>query len=246
MEETQSMQTAETTTPATEAQGTESTEVQQNAATEQAGGVSDNRERAPASTNPDTPPSSEQSTQEGQQAQEPVADLLGAEEEEASTEEPSQDGESVTGAPEDGYKFEHVENGVQIDEHTLKEFGDVAKELNLSQAAAQKILSKLEPMLQRTMERHRAEWAQAAQTDEEFGGANFKESMRQANRAFRTMATPELQAILKASGLVNHPEVIRHFYRLSKRVSDGKFVTHGVSDGADGSDPRNFYKGMNP
>ena len=232
----------EGTTEGTNAGSTGSTETS-------TGETATNRERAPnASETAGSPTNSGESQSEGEGA---GGDLLNDEggdgegegegNKPGEGEKPSDDAGTL-GAPEDGYKFEHVENGVPVDEETLKEFGDVAKELNLSQEAAQKIVSKLEPMLQRSLERNRATWEQATRADAELGGANLKANLGVANRAFKETTTPELRALLKASGLVNHPEVVRHFFRLGKTISDGSFVTgSGMSER---SAQTVFYKGM--
>ena len=209
-----------------------------------------NRERAPnASENAGSPANTDgeaaqepkQEPKEPQQ-EEPQGDLM-SDEEDAADKKP--DGNGVLGAPEDGYKFEHVEEGAQIDDQTLSEFGDVAKELNLSQEAAQKIVSKLEPMLQRSLERNRKTWADQTRKDPELGGANLQANLNAATRAYKQTTTPEFRALLKAAGLVNHPEFVRHFYHLSKRLSDGAFVT-GNAGMSERSAQTVFYKGMNP
>lgn len=217
-------------------------------ATEQSiGEPAENRERAPkASDNAGSPANTEdgegEAPKEDAKQEEPQGDLM-SDEEDAAEKKP--DGDGVLGAPEDGYKFEHVEDGAQIDEQTLAEFGDVAKELNLSQEAAQKIVSKLEPMLQRSVERNRKAWADMTKTDPELGGANLQANLSAATRAFRQTTTPEMRALLKASGLVNHPEFIRHFLHLSKRLSDGTFINGGAGK-SERSAQTVFYKGMNP
>ena len=207
-----------------------------------------NRERAPtASETAGSPANTEGAApQESQEEakEEPQGDLLDGEEE-APKQEEAGDGNGVLGAPEDGYKFEHVEEGAQIDDQTLSEFGDVAKELNLSQEAAQKIVSKLEPMLQRSLERNRKTWADQTRKDPELGGANLQANLNAATRAYKQTTTPEFRALLKAAGLVNHPEFVRHFYHLSKRLSDGAFVT-GNAGMSERSAQTVFYKGMNP
>lgn len=154
----------------------------------------------------------------------------------------------VLGAPESGYKFEpSPESDVHFDEGTLAKFGEAVKELNLSQESAQKLLNRLEPIVQSNVQAVRAEWIKASRADQEFGGANFERNMKAVNRAYMATTSEGLREVLKASGLVNHPEVIRHFYGLSKVLGEGRFITsQGARERADGGDPRNFYKGMNP
>lgn len=105
----------------------------------------------------------------------------------------------------------------------------------------------MEPALVRRVEALRKEWAQASQTDAEFGGQNFKQNVKAIKRTYMQTTTPELRAAFAASGLDSNPEVLRHFYRLSKVLSDGKFVTsQGTSEAGVGSERQSFYKGMNP
>lgn len=161
-------------------------------------------------------------------------------------EEGEQNGQKTLGAPEAGYKFEPAtETDLHLDDEAYATFGEVAKELNLSQEAAQKIINTMEPLLKRTVVKNAESWASASRQDPEFGGSAFKQNMKAIKRAIDATASPALQQVLVASGLINHPEVLRHFYGLSKTLGDGRFVTtQGASEGADGGDPRNFYKGM--
>lgn len=173
----------------------------------------------------------------------PGKGLLSEEDDEDETADPN----GVLGAPEKGYEFkDSPESEVHFDGETRSAFAAVAKELNLSQEAAQKVIDKMEPALVRRVEALRKEWAQASQTDAEFGGQNFKQNVKAIRRTYLQTTTPELRAAFEASGLDSNPEVLRHFYRLSKVLSDGKFVTsQGTRDDGVGSEHR-FYKGMNP
>lgn len=152
------------------------------------------------------------------------------------------------GAPEEGYKFEDSpESDVHFDAETREAFAEVAKELNLSQDAAQKVITKMEPALVRRVESLRKQWGEASQTDQEFGGAAFKTNVKAISKTYMATTTPELREAFRASGLDSHPEVLRHFYRLSKVLGEGRFVSEqGSRDGGDRSGHLGFYKGMNP
>ena len=157
------------------------------------------------------------------------------------------DDSGVLGAPEKGYEFkDSPESAVHFDDETRSAFADVAKELNLSQEAAQKVIDKMEPALVRRVETLRKTWAEASQTDAEFGGQNFKQNVKAIRRTYMATTTPELRAAFASAGLDSNPEVLRHFFRLSKVLSDGKFVTsQGARDNGAGSEHQ-FYTGMNP
>lgn len=135
--------------------------------------------------------------------------------------------EKPAGAPE-AYEFKAPE-GHKFDEQVIEEYSAVAKELNLSQEAAQKMLDRLAPrMAERQVERVaevRKEWAEASRADKEFGGAKYDENLGVANKAFEQFASPELQSLLKETGLTANPEVIRTFYRIGKAISEDVFVS---------------------
>lgn len=155
--------------------------------------------------------------------------------------------DGVLGAPEEGYKFEPVEGSpVQISDDMLDAFGKVAKELNLSQESAQKVVSAMAPAMMQRYQGLRTEWGAATQADPEFGGANFRANLKGIQKAYRDTTTPELRAILQQSGLDSHPEVVRHFYRLSKERAEGRFITSGNASGGGSGPTDDFYKGMKP
>ena len=153
------------------------------------------------------------------------------------------------GAPE-SYEFKAPE-GTQFDDAVIGAFSEVAKELNLPQDQAQKVLDKMAPVIAarqaEQFQAARAEWGEAAKTDKEFGGEKLAENLGVAKKALDTFATPELRALLDASGLGNHPEVIRVFYRAGKAISEDRFVA-GQAGKTNQGDARRLYaaSNMNP
>lgn len=144
-------------------------------------------------------------------------------------------------APET-YEFKAPE-GRTFDDQIIKEYSDVAKELNMPQEHAQKLLDRLAPKLQeRQMERLeavRTEWAEAATADKEFGGEKLQENLALAKTALDKFGTPELRSLLNESGLGNNPEVIRFMFRAGKAISGDRFV--GADVGAGGKPaPKDF------
>lgn len=134
--------------------------------------------------------------------------------------------ETQEGAPEK-YEFKAID-GVQLDDTVLESYSDVAKELNLPQDAAQKMIDKMAPRIAaHQLERHKAvvsEWKELTIADKEVGGTHLEENLAIAKKALDTFGTPELRELLMASGLGNHPEFIRAFYRAGKAISEDKFV----------------------
>jgi hypothetical protein len=152
------------------------------------------------------------------------------------------------GAPE---KYEFVEpEGAKFDPAVLDTFSEVAKELNLSQENAQKVLDKMGPvMAERQAEAVKAiheQWVADAKADKEFGGAKLDENLAFAKQAREGLGTPELTAFLNETGLGNHPEVIRFFVRAGKAISNDAFVSGGPNNAPDVSLAQRMYDGMNP
>lgn len=123
------------------------------------------------------------------------------------------------GAPEAYQPFD-VPDGLPVDEGLMGEFATLAKELNLSQEAAQKLVSfQAKAALQ-----ERDAWYAASQADAEFGGQHLKTNLETALRAVDAFGTPELKRLLVDTGLGDHPEVIRMFYRAGKTLAPDRIV----------------------
>lgn len=205
--------------------------------TEQTADVAANTNPSPDASTPAAPASHDLLTATGEQQ----ATETGAETPPAGDEKPdSTDGEKPAGAPEK-YEFAAPE-GQQLDDAVLGAYSEAAKELNLSQDAAQKVLSKVAPViLARQLERQ-AEmvkgWETASVTDKEFGGEKLNENIAIAEKALATFGSPELRSMLKESGLGKHPEVIRMLFKAGKAISEDGFV--GSDVGATLADGKNI------
>ncbi|MBU0593356.1 MAG: protease [Gammaproteobacteria bacterium] len=141
------------------------------------------------------------------------------------------------GAPEK-YEFKAPE-GHEFDAHVIEQFSEVARELNLPNEAAQKVIDKIAPALAKkqadALDAVRNQWAEDAKADKEFGGAKLTENLTVAKKALDTFGTPELRTLLDESGLGNNPEVIRFMVKAGKAISEDGFVSSGRS--AQESDP---------
>lgn len=152
------------------------------------------------------------------------------------------DGDKPQGAPE---KYEFVApEGKEFDAETIGQFSEIAKELNLSQEAAQKLVETMGPKIaERQMaqvEMVRNEWAQQAQSDKEYGGDKLQENLAVAKKALDSFGSPELRALLNESGLGNNPEVIRFMYRAGKAISEDTFVGNQTGAANKSSGPQDF------
>lgn len=158
-----------------------------------------------------------------------------------ATEAIEQQAEEKTGAPEEYEKFNAPE-GQEYDDQFVKAYGDVAKELNLSQKDAQKLLDKVSPVVR---ERQQAQidavkqgWLDNSKGDKEFGGDKLEANLAVAKTALDKFGTPELKQLMNQTGLGNHPELIRFFYRAGKAISEDTYV--GGHKEGEGDRPKNF------
>jgi hypothetical protein len=167
------------------------------------------------------------------------------------TEEPTKEGEEgkedakkeeQKGAPEEYEAFKLPET-FKVDEPVMGEFKTLAKELGLSQEAAQKLVdmqAKLQgnnataftQSLQAHVDKTATEWAATAKADPEYGGAKFSENVAVAKQALDAFGTPELKALLNESRLGSNPELIRFMFRAGKAISQDGFVSGRAASAA--------------
>lgn len=158
------------------------------------------------------------------------------------------DEQKPAGAPEK-YEFK-APDGIKFDDQVIDAFSAVAKDLNLSQDQAQKVLDNMAPVLAsratEQLKAARVEWVESAKTDKEFGGDGLQANLGVAKKAMEAFATPELRALLNESGLGDHPEVIRLFFRAGKAISEDGFVGGKPGASAPTSIAQRMYPNMNP
>ncbi|PTN60545.1 peptidase [Klebsiella pneumoniae] len=191
---------------------------------------------APAASEPSAPgtgsaPQGDQPTQ--QDGENPSVDGEGQQE---KTE--NQDGEQQKtekeqkqeGAPEK-YEFQ-AGDGVELDAEALKDFEPVARELNLTNEQAQKLVDAYPKILAGVQQRQAdawqaqtEEWAATVKADKEIGGDKLTANLGVAQRALDTFGTPELKEYLNGTGLGNHPELVKAFIKVGKAMSEDGMVT---------------------
>lgn len=135
------------------------------------------------------------------------------------------------GAPEK-YEFKAAE-GQELDTAALEQFEPIARELNLSNEQAQKMVdlygTKILPMVQQKQaeawQKTTEQWAADVKADKEIGGDKLTGCISVAQRALDTFGSPELKEYLTASGLGNHPELVKAFVKVGKAMSEDGMVT---------------------
>jgi hypothetical protein len=122
--------------------------------------------------------------------------------------------------------------GSNLDASYLEQTKALAKELGLSQEAAQKLVERDSGLLSSVSERNAVQvrekteqWAKDAQADKEIGGGNFQSSVNDARTALDKFGSPEFKNMLNQSGVGNHPELIRLLARVGKAMREDKMVT---------------------
>ena len=183
-------------------------------------------------------------TEDTQQQAENVADQQDSDE--SSTESETSEKETQKEGAPDKYEFNAkvADAPEELDPEVLTAFGDVAKELDLPQEAAQKVLDKVAPVMQarqaKAVEDAKTEWANDSKSDQEFGGESLEANLEIAKTSLNKFGTDALKSLLSESGLGNHPEVIRFMYRAGKAISEDSYVGNSEGANAKGNVPKDF------
>lgn len=133
------------------------------------------------------------------------------------------------GTPE-AYDLTPLE-GTQFDEEMIGELKAFAKESNMPKEQAQKLaemgqksVQKYQARVAQQVEQQQQQWVSDSRTDKEFGGDKLSENLAVAKKARDAFGTPELTQLLNESGLGNHPEVIRFFFRAGQAIAEDRMV----------------------
>ncbi|WP_260750047.1 peptidase [Escherichia coli] len=186
---------------------------------------------APAASEPSAPagdnpaPVGDPSQQEGDKPQ------PGAEGDKPA-DKPDEKEQNPDGAPEK-YEFQ-VAEGVELDTEALKDFEPVARELNLTNEQAQKLVDAYPKILAGVQHRQAEawqktteQWAADVKADKEIGGDKLISNLSAAQRALDQFGTPELKEYLNTTGLGNHPDLVKTFVKIGKAMSEDGMVTGG-------------------
>lgn len=167
------------------------------------------------------------------------------------------DGAAAAAKAPEKYGDFKLPEGVKLSAEELTELQSAAKELNLPQEAAQKLVDRtikdrktVEESVVAKQQAHVKElataWKTTAEADKEFGGAALQANLATAVKARDAFATKELVTMLNDSGLGNHPEVVRFFFRVGKAMSEDKHVQAGgaAQDNSDAARAARMYPSM--
>lgn len=141
-------------------------------------------------------------------------------------------GDNAGAPPKDGapapYTYKPSTEGFEVGEQAGAALTEVARELSLSNEAAQKIVDKVAPALIAQQEANVksmvAGWLAETKADPEIGGSKLAETLELAEAGFALV--PELRQLLLDAGLTKHKVVLAAFRKLGQKVSpDKKHVT---------------------
>lgn len=155
-------------------------------------------------------------------------------------EEGKQDDDPAAIVPEDGKYDLQLPEGVELDAQLAEAAFPVFKELGITAGQAQKLAEMFTTY--RTADAQaaadawketRTEWVKTAKADPEYATDGWDNVTVVANRALKQYGTPELAKALRETGMGDHPELIRVFYRVGKAISDDRTDTGQGNRGAE-------------
>lgn len=122
-----------------------------------------------------------------------------------------------------------------LDNSVVEDVTAFAKEHNLSNDVAQKILSKQEETISKffeaeakAQEAELSKWRDSVINDNNMGGDNLKKTVEDARRVVERFGSEEFIEILRDTGYGDHPEVVRFLSNLGKIMSDDSLVLPNV------------------
>lgn len=183
-------------------------------------------------------------------AEEPAGDAtgtdLGAEDEPADAAKPNE----FHGFPETGtYGDFTLPDGMAADPDLAAEFTPIAKELNLSQKGAQRLVELKAKDVQLQLKRwgnHLGELKAQAQKDPVIGGANYKPAVDAGRAVITKFGTPGFRKMLNDYGVGAHPEMIHFLAKVHSATSESPILPDGGGTGVTAQKPLHeiLYKDM--
>jgi hypothetical protein len=136
------------------------------------------------------------------------------------------------------YEAFKLPEGVEADEAMLGEFSTVAKELNLTQDQAQKLVdlqaksalaetTARNEMLTKALDAQKTRWAEEIKNDPELGGSKFDATVTTAVKAVSAFFGDDVRQLLNDSGIGNHPGLIRGLHKIGLAITEDRIVIPG-------------------
>lgn len=153
------------------------------------------------------------------------------------------DADAAADAPGEGAPYEGLkapEGFEALDEEALTLATPMMRKLGLDNEKAQAFLEDAAPVitgmiakareadaaaLKASQDTLRAEWASAIKADPDFGGAKFDKTVADAGVFMDKFLDQEGRDLLNASGLGNHPSLVRAFAKAGTHFAEGEIIT---------------------
>ncbi len=134
-------------------------------------------------------------------------------------------------APADYADFALPE-GLTVDKERMGDFKTLAKELGLSQDAAQKLVdfqgTRMKDMLDapyKLWTETQKQWQADITADPDIGGAKLQTNLSLAAKVIDAFGGDKLRQALDVTGAGNHPDVVRTFINMGKALAEGSFAS---------------------
>ncbi len=162
-------------------------------------------------------------------------------------EEGNRDSE-IYGSPEIfDYSDVSLPEGMELDKEMVGKFDVIAKELNLSNQSANKLMNLAVELTGKNMadvtnlatELQKAEaqsYEQMLSQDEElnaFSDEEYSQYLTTANLGVKAVATEGFTQLLKSKGLTNHPEFIKTFHNIGKLCENDRIPDARIPAGTE-------------
>ena len=150
---------------------------------------------------------------------------------------PKEGEKKLEGAP-GAYEGFKLPEGTEVNEELMGEFTTLAKEMNLPQESAQKLIDLLPKQFEAFAAKQaeswkdtREGWVKDIKEDKELGGEKFDETLERANRVLRNFGSDGLKTFLADSGFGDSADLIRMLSKLDKALGED-YVVNGDPSGA--------------
>lgn len=149
--------------------------------------------------------------------------------------ENKQEDNEIYGSPE---QFDYTEvqlpDGMELDKDMLGKFEPLAKEFNLSNKSANKLMNlavelvaknapNAESLATQIQKAEAESYSQLLNSDKELNAYSQEEYgnyLKVANQGVKSFATQGFMDLIKAKGLTNHPDFIKTFHAIGKQCSN--------------------------
>jgi hypothetical protein len=142
--------------------------------------------------------------------------------------EPSHSPIPITSTPKENDEAQTITRPdfIQDDNKQWQAFLNLSNELKLTPQASQALLDfAVNNFNEENMstQNKQQQLIDTSLNDKEYGGAQFEQSLKTAQKAITQFADDNFISLLEESGLGDHPEMLRFFYRLGQHISEDTF-----------------------